>query len=174
MNKLTLLLAGSLLAACTEITYKEPQPKGIKPLSEIPSNIQGVYEFGGDTITFFNHGFRAKEKDKTEEVLYMGDSIILKSYKGYYFVSYPEHNEWLLRILKPQKNGDLVYLEMENVPEDETERKIFLEKLSTEIPVAISMKDSVTRYTIDPSSKKLYSLIQKGFFKEKSILKKIK
>ena len=29
--------------ACTEISYKEPQPKGIKALKEIPSKLNGRY-----------------------------------------------------------------------------------------------------------------------------------
>lgn len=171
MNKVTLFFVGIALIACTEISYKEPQPKGIKSLTEVPSKLHGTYLWDGDTITFFDKGFRAK--DKKEDFLYLSDSIVLKKYKNHYFVSYREHYEWLIRVLKPQKNGDLLYLEMENVPENDPDKKIFIEKLSKETPVIKNTVDSVTHYIIDPSPKKLYALIQKGFFKEKATLVKI-
>ena len=171
MNKLVLFLLGISLIACTEISYKEPQPKGIKSLEEVPSKLHGAYLWDGDTITFFDKGFRVK--DEKEDILYLSDSIVLKKYKNHYFVSYREQREWLIRILHPQKNGDLLFFEMDNVPEKDDEKRIFLEKLSKETPVIKNTADSVTHYMIDPSPKKLYSLIEKGFFKEKSTLVKI-
>lgn len=174
MNKFFVLLAGVIAFACTEISYKEPQPKGEKSLLEVPSRLHGQYVWQGDTITFFAQGFRAKEKDKKEDMLLLSDSIVLRKYKSYYFVSYRSGQEWLLRILKPQKNGDLIYMEMENVPEEEAQRKPFIENLSAETPVIQTTVDSVTHYIIDPSPKKLYSLILKGFFKEKGSMVKIK
>jgi hypothetical protein len=166
------LLLGVAVIGCTEISYKEPQPKGIKSLLEVPSKLHGTYLWQGDTITFFNKGFRAK--DKKEDFLYLSDSIVLKKYKGYYFVSYRDQHEWLVRVLKPESNGDLSYFEMENVPENAEEKKVFLEKLSKETPVVETTVDSVTHYVIDPSPKKLQILIAKGFFKEKNKLVKIK
>ncbi len=171
MNKLMMFLLCVALIACTEISYKEPQPKGIKSLTEVPSKLHGTYLWEGDTIIFFDKGFRAK--DKKEDVLYLSDSIVLKKYKNHYFVSYRDGHEWLLRVLKTQKNSDLLYLEMENVPDDDAQRKMFIEKLSKETPVIENTVDSVTHYVIDPSPKKLYELIHKGFFKEKGTLKKI-
>ena len=171
MNKITPFLLAVLFLACTEISYKEPQPKGIKSLTSVPEKLHGTYLWDGDTITFFDKGFRAK--DKKEDVLYLSDSITLKKYKNYYFVSYREGYEWLLRILKPQKNGDLLMLEMELVPEEAAQRKLFIETLSKETPVIETTVDSVTHYVIDPSPKKLHELVKKGFFKEKKPLVKI-
>jgi len=78
-----------------------------------------------------------------------------------------------LRVLEPQKNGDLLMLEMETVPEDASKRKLFLENLSKETPVIETTVDSVTHYVIDPTPKTLYQLIKKGFFKEKKPMVKI-
>ena len=156
--------------ACSEISYKEPQPKGIKSLTTVPEKLHGAYLWDNDTVTFFDKGFRGKEK---KDVLYLSDSITLKKYKNYYFVTYREGFQWLLRVLEPQKNGDLLMLEMETVPEDATKRKLFLENLSKETPVIETTVDSVTHYVIDPSPKKLYQLIKKGFFKEKKPMVKI-
>lgn len=172
MNKLIQFLLVISVLACTEITYNEPQPKGIKSLAKVPVNLQGTYLWKEDTITFFERGFRAK--DKKEDVLFLSDSIVIKNYKNHYFISYRESGDWLLRILKPLKNGDLTYLEMENVPEEEPKRKLFLDKLSKETPVIKNTVDSVTHYLIDPSPKKLLTLIKRGYFQEKGTLVKIK
>src|SRR5688572_4481650 len=165
MNKSAIFLLAIVFTACTEISYKEPQPKGISSLPSVPEKMWGKYIMDGDTVIFFDKGFRAI--DKKEDVLYLSDSIVLKKYKGYYFVSYRESYEWLLRILKPQTNGDLLMFEMDNVPEDATQRKVFVEALSKETPVIETTVDSVTHYVIDPSPKKLHELIEKGYFKQK-------
>jgi hypothetical protein len=173
VNKLSFFLLAIAFTTCTEISYKEPQPKGIKSLTSVPEKLHGTYLMDNDTITFFDKGFRAMD-NKKEDVLYLSDSITLKKYKNYYFVSYREGYQWLLRILKPQKSGDLLMLEMDNVPGDAVQRKQFLETLSKETPVIETTVDSVTHYVIDPSPQKLNDLIQKGFFKEKKPLVKIK
>lgn len=166
-----LFLIGVTFVACTEISYKEPQPMGIKPLTKIPSRLHGKYILDEkDTVVFFDKGLRGKEDGK-EEVLYLSDSIVLKAYKNQYFVNYRDGNVWLLRILTHKKNGDLFLSAMENVPDDEAQRKIFIEKLSKETSVI----ESNSHYIIEPSPKKLNSLIKKGFFKEqeKPWMKKI-
>lgn len=179
MRKFVFLLLGIAVIGCTEISYKEPQPKGVKQLLEVPSKLHGMYSWSvegrdqSDTVIFFKNGFRANNK-KEKDILYLSsDSLVLKKYKNYYFFNYREGGNWMLRVLEPQKNGDILYLEMENVPEDEQEKKIFIERLSKETPVIETMVDSIKHYTIDPSPKKLYSLIEKGFFKEKAKLFKI-
>lgn len=172
VNKSAIFLLAIVFTACTEISYKEPQPKGISSLNSVPEKLFGKYVLDGDTVVFFDKGFRSV--DKKEDILYLSDSIVLKKYKGYYFVNYRDGYEWLLRILKSQKNGDLLMLEMDNVPEDAAQRKLFIETLSKQTPVIETTVDSVTHYVIDPSPKKLHELIEKGYFKEKRPLVKIK
>jgi hypothetical protein len=172
VNKGIIFLAGLTLLACTEISYKEPQPKGIKYLESVPTKLHGTYLWEGDTVVFFDKGFRIK--NKKEDVLYLSDSIALKKYKNHYFVNYREGYQWRLRVLKPLKNGDLMFLEMEDVPEDAAERKLFIEKLSIVTPVIETTVDSTKHFVIDPTAKELYTLIQKGYFTEKKPLVKIK
>jgi hypothetical protein len=175
MNKFILFILGLAHIACNEITYKEPQPNGIKSLVEVPAGLHGMYRFqeeNGDTVVIFKNGFRANNK-KEEDILYLSDSLVLKKYRDYYFVSLRDKAEWNLRILSLQKNGDLLLIMMENVPEGEAERKVFIENLSKETPVIENTIDSVTHYSISPSPKKLIKLIQRDFFREKKTLVKI-
>ena len=175
MKNLVLLFLGIVLFSCTEISYKEPQPKGIKALSKIPSALHGTYHWKGDeqdTIIIFDGGF--KSIDKKEDALYVSDSLVLKKYKGNYYINYRDDSRWLLRILKPQKNGDLLFMQMKNVPQAGAERQEFIQKLSMETPVVESTVDSTTYFIIDPSPKKLHKLIESGFFEEHVQLTKIR
>lgn len=170
-----LFLSGVTLIACNEICYKEPQPAGVKSLNEIPAKLHGTYFFDeedGDTVVIFKNGLRANN-NKEEDVIYLSDSLVLKKYKSYYFFSHRDENEWNLRVLQIQKNGNLVMLMMRSVPKNENERKIFLENLSKETPVIETSVKNETHYIIDPSAKKLLSLIKKDFFNEKITLVKL-
>src|SRR4051812_39635629 len=125
MSRLVLIFALFVLISCKEISFREPQPKGRKALASIPKSLQGKYlslkeengEFSKDTIVIYSTGYRfgyfdpierAKKGDLDKGTL--GDSLVLKSYKGYYFMNMNQKPEWMLRVLKQQKNGDLLYM----------------------------------------------------------------
>ncbi|QOI96872.1 MAG: hypothetical protein HRU69_04910 [Flammeovirgaceae bacterium] len=180
MRYFFILIIAVLATSCLEITYKEPQPKGVPALAKVPRKLQGSYyltEDGirlDDILVIFENGYRLEPKDKNEKVeeFLLSDSLILKHYKGYYFVNSRATYSWHLRVLQRKKNGDLQLMEMENVPENEEERKQFLERLNAEVPVIKTATNGNPRYVIDPTSKKLTDLIRKGFFKEKILLVK--
>jgi hypothetical protein len=167
----TLLLLVILIVACKEVSYKEPQPRGMKPLAQVPSKLQGNYQFADekgqvDTIVITKRGFYAKNEPK--DFYALSDTLVMKSYRDHFFISKNEHPEWVLRIIKQEKNGDVAYLYMEygdNFP-------AFLEKLSHDIPIDSLEVNGEKLYQIDPSSRELMELISKGYFK-KVILKKV-
>lgn len=169
MKRLTvILLFGLLCAACTEISYKEPQPKGVKPLFQVPTKLHGQYliqEDGEatDTLVVFLSGYKLGGDDRA----ILSDSLVLKYYKGYYFLNSRDDLAWYLRIIRLNKNNDLIYFEMESIPEQEEERKKFLAKLSAELPVVETVVEGKTFYVIDPTPKELIGLIKKGYFKER-------
>jgi hypothetical protein len=180
--RITIALLLTLLVSCKEISFKEPQPKGRKALSEIPKTLWGKYltyqengDLAKDTIIISARGYRiayfepsgeASEYDKGV----LSDSLIIKNYKGYYFMNLHEKPEWLLRVLKPEKNGDIIYM----APEQEgVDFKDYIKKLSGEIRIdSIQVQDKML-YQIDPSPNELVKLIEKGFF-NRATLKKIK
>src|SRR5689334_9972069 len=94
--------------SCKEISYKEPQPSGKTNLKTVPAELHGMYvlsddkETSKDTLIITSSGYRVVS-DRKESPL--GDSLVLKYYKGYYFLSINENPEWLLRIVKRQPNG---------------------------------------------------------------------
>ena len=185
MNRPFLFLCLLLLVGCKEVTFREPQPKGKKALSVIPKSLQGHYltiaedgKVSKDTIIVTSNGYRFGYFDPADranqsgeyETGVLSDSLILKSYKGYYFLNVDEHPEWLLRVIKQQKNGDLVYMALETKDEDFNQ---YLTRLSVEVEIDSSTTEKETLYQIDPEPHELISLIEKGFF-SKVNLKKIK
>jgi hypothetical protein len=177
-----LFLMPLFFAGCKEVSFKEPQPKGKSPLTSIPKKLQGKYlteDEGGrskDTVILTANGFyfgyfdpseRAKKKDEYKEGL-LGDSLVLKYYKGYYFFNRNDRPEWFLRVVEQEKNGDLTVMSMDD---PKMEFNAYLEKLSVEIAIDSVQTESETLYQIDPSPAKLVELIEKGFFAKNRLIK---
>ena len=171
MRKLALASIVLIFFSCKEISFKEPQPRGKKALKEIPKSLTGSYLLRdgqeSDTLIVTARSYYALSDKKKSE---LGDSLVLKKYKGYYFVNVNDNPEWLLRIIKQEKNGDLVYMEMD----DGNSFNDFLLKISKEIKVDSVEVNGGKLYQIDPSPKQLVGLIEKGYFKKKMQLKKLK
>lgn len=174
MDKLFVAILILLFSACKEISYKEPQPKGKRALSEIPHELRGKYllieEDGSnkDTLTISKKGYYvANDSTKGE----LSDSLVLKKYKGYYFFNDNENPEWLLRIVKKETNGNLTYMFMNA---EEKSFNEFLFALNKEIKIDSFEVNGKKLYQIDPSPKQLISLVKKGYFKKSITLKKLK
>jgi hypothetical protein len=175
MHKLFPAILILSLVACKEISFKEPQPKGKKSLSQIPRDLLGSYlvveEKGADnkdTLVVTTKGYYVPSDSSNEE---LGDSLVLKKYKGYYFFNDNENPEWLLRVVKREPNGDLSYMLLE--PTDKSFDE-FLLALNNEIEIDSAEVNKKKLYQVDPSPKKLISLIEKGYFKKTITLKKLK
>ncbi len=173
MHKALILFFVAALISCKEISYKEPQPKGKRALSEIPSDLRGRYllvEEDGktDTLIVTRQGYFITS-DSTQGAL--GDSLVLKKYKGHFFFNDNENPEWLVRVIKQTPNGDLSYMYMD--PGEKSFNELLLE-LNKEIRIDSSEVDGEKLYQIDPTPKQLIALIKKGFFKKSLTLKKLK
>jgi hypothetical protein len=173
MKRIAIITIIALIAAsCKEVSFREPQPKGIKAINQVPARLQGSYAIKddkgavADTLVVTRKGFYARSQPKDFRTL--GDSLVMKSYHGYYFVNKDEHPEWVLRVVRQESNGDLAYMSMEYGDDFHG----FLRRLSQEIPIDSTIHDAEKRYQIDPSPKKLVELIDKGYF-TKVVLKKI-
>jgi len=174
-----------LFASCKEISFREPQPKGRRALTSVPVKLQGKYlpfqETGDpskDTIIITPTGYRfgyfgevpPSKHTESYESGFLSDTLVMKSFRGYYFLSIYKEPEWLLRVIKQERNGDLIYMTME---QEDANFSDYLRKLSYEIAVDSIMLDDETLYHIDPNPSKLVELIDKGFFNQ-TILKKIR
>jgi hypothetical protein len=174
MKKHPLLIFLILLIGCKEISFEQPQPKGKKILKEVPEGLHGKYLIADengkstDTLTVDRFGYRLGHNPREKASL--SDTLVLKFYKGYYFLNMNEHPEWILRVLRKEANGDLVYLAME---EDDKKFNSFLKRLSAKVTIDSAVVNGEKLYQIDPTPKKLVSLIKEGYFKQ-TVFKKIK
>jgi hypothetical protein len=175
MNKLCFALIIICVVSCKEISFKESQPKGKRILSEMPQKLRGKYllveENGNnkDTLVITKQGYYVTGDSTTKGDL--GDSLILKKYKGYYFFNDNENPEWLLRVVKQEANGDLSYMFMDSGEKSFDE---YLHDLNKEIQIDSFEVKGEKLYQIDPTPRQLLNLIKKGYFKNTMRLTKIK
>ncbi len=74
MRLLPLFLFWSLLLySCKEVTFTEPQPKGIASLKEVPMKLQGTYQTVdettgqfSDTLIIESWGYHLKDKNEKD------------------------------------------------------------------------------------------------------------
>ena len=131
-----------------------------KVLKEIPEALVGSYlltdekDGATDTLIVTSKGYLVAS-DKKGGVL--GDSLVLKKFKGYYFVNINENPEWLLRVIKQETNGDLVYMTMD----EGVSFKEFLDKVSKEIKIDSAEINGEKLYQIDPSPKAVSTTYRK-------------
>jgi PBP1b-binding outer membrane lipoprotein LpoB len=157
-----ILLLAIFLSGCTEVSYREPQPKGKRALSSVPKKLQGKYVVKDndekDTLIVTSTGYIiASEQVQVP----LSDSLVLKKYKGYYFINLNEDPEWLLRVFRREKNGDLIFMSMKVEGRSFNE---MLAEISKEVAVDSSTVNDETLYQIDPTPKQLLKLIRKGYF----------
>jgi len=111
-----------LLAACDQVIFTESQPPKVKPLSEIPAVLQGIFlDQDGDSLYVHEQSFSyySDEYSSFQDV-YLSDSAVLKEYKGHFFYSTPIMLEtekyWLCYLLHSNENGfDLYTMDPEDV-----------------------------------------------------------
>jgi hypothetical protein len=170
---LAIIIAAMAVVACKEISFRDPQPKGFRSLPQVPTKMQGNYLFKDkdglvDTVVITANSFYAKSEPNKDRYT-LSDTLIMKTYKGYYFFSKRSGTVWYLRLVKQQKNGDLAYLAMNDEHFNE-----FLVKLSREIKIDSADLGDGMVYQIDPTPKQLIGLIEKGYFIEQAKWSKIK
>ena len=172
--------------SCKEITFENPQPEGKRVLTSIPRDLRGKFlpmegnaQPSKDTVIIDENGYRfglydsadrAREKDPFDAGG-LSDSLVLKHYKGYYFFNFKSSTGWQVRVIKPEKNGDLTFMDMgkEGVGFDD-----YLRQLNTEVRVdSFQLNDGVV-YRIDPTPSELVNLIKGGFFSKVTPLIKVK
>jgi len=173
MRKLAFATILLIFFSCKEISFKDTQPKGKKSLQQIPEKLHGTYllsdesETSKDTLVVNAKGYLVVS-DQKENLL--GDSLVLKYHKGYYFLNINENPEWLLRLIKLEENGDLTYMSMDV---EEASFNALVKRLTQDVQVDSLEVSGEKLYQIDPSPKQLMKLIKKGYFKKTIRMKKI-
>src|SRR4051812_17577410 len=91
MEKHFVILFLLALIGCKEISFQQPQPKGKKALNKIPGTLHGRYLLSDpdspskDTLFVTADNYRVGHNPNEKSTL--SDSVVLKYYKGYYFLN---------------------------------------------------------------------------------------
>jgi hypothetical protein len=163
MRVLLFLVCLISLASCTEISFRETQPKGIKNLKTFPSSLRGKYIIPDDssnnipdTLLISKQWYRISGGSEKEDWLNRGnlsDSLVLKKYKGYYFLNFLLEKQWVIRTFRQEKNGNIILLDV-NLSDNKT-----LENLKTKLHPEIIKDESNTFYQVDPLPQDLLDFI---------------
>lgn len=160
-----------LLSSCREISFKEPQPAGVKALKSIPENLQGHYlstdqKTGDDSDTLIveSWGYHFLDKNNKDWLGrgVLSDSLVVKYYKHYFFVNFRTGDQWVLRLIRQKPSGAIEFLSV-NIGDDASQNEV-LEKLRKKFTVKEITKDSDTFYQIAPTREQLMQLIKEGYF----------
>ncbi len=178
MKKIWLIVSWTLLLySCKEVSFREPQPTGVAPLTEIPKTLCGKYvgldDKGNDTDTLivesWGYHFRdAKDNDWLGKGV-ISDSLVVKFYKNYYFVNFRSGDQWVLRLIQQKPSGSIEFM---TIPvSDDAKRKDILKKLSKKFTVKEVQRKDDTFYQINPTRDQLMQLINEGFFTGNELVK---
>lgn len=177
MRWFLLLVCLVALVSCTEISFKEPQPKAVKKLKSFPSSLRGQYLIpddsattNPDTLVISKQWYRISGgKDKMDWLNRgnLSDSLIVKKYKGYFFLNFYLEEQWIIRAFGQEKNGDIILLNI-NLSDDKT-----MQNLKTKLHPEVLNIESNTFYQVDPLPQKLLDFILANATPERP-LKKIK
>lgn len=173
ITRLTFLVAfwALMLASCREVSFREPQPSGVKPIQEVPEALRGMYIPVGapsdekpDTLIIESWGYHFKDSNDKDWLGrgVISDSLVVKFYQDYYFVNFRSGDQWVLRLIKKNTNGSLEFLSIDL--QDEKGAKDKLKKLSKKIRYKEVKRGDDTFFQINPTPEQLMMLIKEGFF----------
>lgn len=161
----------ALLFSCKEISFPEAQPRGVKPLTQIPPALKGNYQpyskqtgETGDTLIIESWGYRFADK-ADQEWLGRGtisDSLVVKFYQDYYFVNFRDDDQWVLRVVHQKSPGVLEFMSIDL--SDETKQKETLKKLGNKFQIKEFTHNESIYYQINPTPAQLITLIKEGYF----------
>ena len=160
-----------LLLSCTEVTFPEAQPRGVKPLANVPTALQGIYQpylkatgETGDSLIIESWGYHFKS-EKDQDWLGRGvvsDSLVVKFYKDYYFVNFRDQDQWVLRVVRQASPGVLEFMSIDL--SEESTRDQILRRLGNKMQIKKITRDESTYYQINPTPAQLMMLIKEGYF----------
>lgn len=174
-----------MLASCKEVSFRETQPAGVPALKEVPETLRGIYVPSnidpldkGDSLIIESWGYHFKDSQDKDWLGrgVISDSLVVKFYQDYYFVNFRSGDQWVLRLIKQNPNGDLQFLsiDLHDGESGDKAKDKTLKKLSKKFKITEVKRGDDTFYQINPTAAQLMTLIKEGFFTGDTPLRKTK
>lgn len=172
MKILLLISLVCFFTSCSMVYFEEPQPAGKKNIDELPKKLHGAFMSQNDdgTKLVINkdqiHYFHADEKEIN---LKLNKNLIVKKYKGEYYVNVKDEDNhyWGLYLLVPA--GKKLIMKSSSLNDDNLEKF----QTITNIKAYHSPEKDVKEYILNPTLKQLKNLMKDGFFMEADTLVKM-
>jgi len=176
-----LILLTSLFAfcSCSNVVYHEIVPKGGKTLSSFPSELQGDWlDPNNDTLHIFSDNYKYGSGEDEKSSFFEGElsqNIVLKKYKGYYFLNINEEKKYW-EMIAGQVDGDKLYLlsiEMDDIDQVQ----ILNSYLHGKDAKSIKSNNSLSQdqiFIINPKDRELIKLLKNETICDTSVFIKVK
>ena len=84
------------LASCTNVSFVNPQPNFLEPLTEIPEKYHGIYEFEDSNINSESYSVT----DSSIGDMVLGDNLIVKQRGNYFYLNFFEENAYTVYVVR--------------------------------------------------------------------------
>jgi len=149
-----------LLSSCVEVEFKHPMPQKGTTLEKLPEDIK-AYLISLDenstknsklTVSEFNEDFDMNKP--------LPDDVILKKWKGNYYLNQKEDSLWQLIVIKPAKNKTF------NITHIDGSNQEIIDKLKsiTEVEEIFDADGDLDRIILDPSAKEFKKMLKSSVF----------
>ena len=167
MKKILILLCMALiLASCEEVVYPDPQPPRVKALKEIPDPLRGLYlDLNLDTLVVGQRSFIYLIEDPEDvQETFLSDSVVLKSYKGKYFlsltISIGGNSYWLTYMLDQDVSTGTI--DVYTMAADDVVKMAMLQEITSKVSDLESGSDEY--YLFAPKKKHYKKIIRDTIF----------
>ncbi|MDX2246403.1 MAG: hypothetical protein SF052_06495 [Bacteroidia bacterium] len=164
------------ITSCITVQFTQPQPEGKPALTSFPEEFRGTYlmtEPGDcsntDSLVIFAEGFLSISQTGDSvspptferQKSFLSDSLVLKFYKGEYYLNVLDKEEktYSVLLLKKERNGDCVVWMINAEKEIET-----LRRFTSDIEEVVNTEGKTDYYIANPSAKELSRFVESGGF----------
>jgi len=171
LQNLIILSSFIIFCSCSNVLYHQAMPEDGKTLSSFPKELIGQFaDQEGDTLFIYPNSYKYGEINKS--TLFegqLGDDLILKKSKGYYFLNF-KNAEGYWEMIAAQLIGkelQLLCIDTEN----EEQIKIINSHLKGNKAKSLKKEG---KFVINPSDKELFELLKDERICDRSLLYKVK
>lgn len=166
MNQIKVIFALLLLSSCVEVNFKNPMPPKGETLDKIPTEIITYFmslkkdSLGNSKLNLDNINGDFDLNDPLPE------EVILKKWKGNYFLNQKEENLWQIYMVKPAANNSFEVYQLDGSNQHTVDKL----KSITNVEEVFSDNGDLNQIIIDPSFKEFKKIVKSGAFEQIDLL----